>query len=87
MAENEKQTSPEAAQAASDVLDDGRTGNKSKTAAGSALAQAGKGGKQKQTSDTAASAASEVLQSDDTGEKSKRAAGSALAQAKSKKKK
>jgi hypothetical protein len=34
-----KTTSPKAAAAASDVLRDGRTGDKSKTAAGSALAQ------------------------------------------------
>ena len=38
MAEN-KSTSDEAASAASDVLQDGRTGDKSKTAAGSALSQ------------------------------------------------
>jgi hypothetical protein len=34
-----KTTSPKVASAASDVLRDGRTGDKSKTAAGSALAQ------------------------------------------------
>lgn len=34
-----KTTSPKAASAASDVLRDGRTGDKSKTAAGSALSQ------------------------------------------------
>ena len=34
-----KSTSDEAAAAASDVLRDGRTGDKSKTAAGSALSQ------------------------------------------------
>ncbi len=34
-----KSTSPKAAEAASDVLRDGRTGKKSKTAAGSALSQ------------------------------------------------
>lgn len=38
MATNEK-TGPKAAKAASDVLRDGRTGGKSKTAAGSALSQ------------------------------------------------
>lgn len=43
---NKKQTSPKAAKAASKVLRDGRTGKDSKTAAGSALAQAkGKGKK------------------------------------------
>jgi len=40
-----KTTSPKAAEAASDVLRDGRTGDKSKTAAGSALSQ--KEGKKK----------------------------------------
>ena len=39
MAKNTKQTSPQAASAASKVLRDGRTGKASKTAAGSALAQ------------------------------------------------
>lgn len=39
MAKNTKQTSPQAASAASNVLRDGRTGKASKTAAGSALAQ------------------------------------------------
>lgn len=42
MAVNRKQTSPRAAKAASAVLRDGRTGKASKTAAASALAQAGK---------------------------------------------
>jgi hypothetical protein len=37
---NDKETSPEAASDASDVLRDDRTGDKSKTAAGSALSQA-----------------------------------------------
>ncbi|EKT4087300.1 MULTISPECIES: hypothetical protein [Stenotrophomonas] len=44
MAKNE-QTSPKAAKAASAVLRDGRTGSKSKTAAGSALSQAPDKGK------------------------------------------
>lgn len=35
----DKKTSKKAASAASDVLNDGRTGKKSKTAAGSALSQ------------------------------------------------
>lgn len=39
MAANKKQTSAKAAKAASKVLGDGRTGKKSKTAAGSALSQ------------------------------------------------
>ncbi len=76
-----KQTSSEAARAASEVLRDGRTADDSKTAAASALSQAGEAGKNKQTSDEAASAASDVLQSDDHGRDSKKAAGSALSQA------
>lgn len=36
----DKKTGPEAAEAASKVLQDGRTGDDSKTAAGSALSQA-----------------------------------------------
>ena len=49
MAKNSKQTSEKAAHAASEVLNDGRTGKDSKTAAGSALSQKGssKGGKSK----------------------------------------
>lgn len=39
MAKGKYRTSPRAAQAASRVLQDGRTGSKSKTAAGSALSQ------------------------------------------------
>jgi hypothetical protein len=42
-----KTTSPKAATAASSVLRDGRTGDKSKTAAGSALSQAEGTGKGK----------------------------------------
>ena len=45
MAKNTKETSPKAAKAASSVLRDGRTGAKSKTAAGSALSQTPKGKK------------------------------------------
>ena len=78
-----RQTSPEAAEAASEVLRDGRTAENSKKAAASALSQAGEGGREKHTSDEAASAASEVLQSDDHGRDSKKAAGSALSQAES----
>lgn len=81
MSDNERNTSPEAASAASKVLRDGRTADESKTAAASALSQAGEGGKQKKTSEEAASTASEVLQRDDTGKNSKKAAGSALSQA------
>lgn len=40
-----KETSPKAAKAASQVLQDGRTGAKSKTAAGSAVSQKEKKGK------------------------------------------
>jgi hypothetical protein len=40
---NKKQTSTKAARAASKVLRDGRAGKASKTAAGSALSQKGKG--------------------------------------------
>jgi len=76
-----KHTSPEAAEAASKVLRDGRTADDSKKAAASALSQAGAGGKEKNTSNDAASAASDVLQSDDHGRNSKKAAGSALSQA------
>lgn len=42
----DKKTSDKAASASSDVLKDGRTGHKSKTAAGSALSQK-EGGKKK----------------------------------------
>ena len=76
----DKQTSDKAAGAASDVLQDGRTGDDSKSAAGSALSQAGEGGKDKQTGDDAASSASDVLSDEDTGKNSKTAAGSALSQ-------
>ncbi len=82
----EKHSSSKTADAASEVLGDGRTAEDSKRAAGSALSQAGKGGKKKHTDDAAATSASDVLQSDDTGKNSKSAAGSALSQAKSKKK-
>jgi hypothetical protein len=81
MANEKKQTTGKAASAASKVLRDGRTAKDSKTAAGSALAQADKKSK-KTTGDTAAKKASKVLQSDDTGKKSKTAAASALAKRK-----
>ncbi len=75
-----KQTSDEAASAASKVLRDGRTADDSKSAAGSAMSQAGEGGKSKSTGDDAASAASDVLKSDDHGRDSKKASGSALSE-------
>jgi hypothetical protein len=81
MANDEKRTSPRAAEAASDVLRDGRTADKSKSAAGSALSQVGEAGGDKSTSRQAASAASDVLQDESTGDKSKTAAASALSQA------
>jgi len=80
MAGKEKQTSPQAASAASDVLRDGRTSDESKSAAASALSQVGEGGDNKHTSDEVASTASEVMQDEDTGRKSKSAAASALSQ-------
>ena len=75
-----KQTSPEAASAASDVLRDGRTADDSKSAAGSALSQAGEGGRNKQAGEEAAGSASRTLQDEDTGPDSRKAAGSALSQ-------
>ena len=75
-----RQTSPEAAKAASQVLRDGEQDEKSKKAAASALSQAGEGGQQKHTSDEAASAAANVLQDDAEDRNSKKAAGSALSQ-------
>jgi hypothetical protein len=76
----EKHTSDEAAESASEVLQDGRTSDDSRSAAGSALAQAGEGGKDKQTGKDSASSASNVLRDDNTGEDSQSAAGSALSQ-------
>ncbi len=76
-----KTTSKKAATAASKTMQDRRTGDDSKSAAGSALSQAAKT-PAKSTGDAAASSASEVLQSEDTGAKSKTAAASALSQAK-----
>ncbi|MGA7731309.1 MAG: hypothetical protein WCD37_08555 [Chloroflexia bacterium] len=78
---NQKRTGEEAAEAASDVLQDGRTADKSKSAAASALSQAGEGGQNKSTGEQAASDAADVLRDDSTGQKSKKAAGSALSQA------
>ncbi len=85
MADKEKTTGPEAAKSASKVLKDGRTAKESKSAAGSALSKAGKGGARKRTGASAASAASGVVQDKDTSTKSKSAAGSTLSQAPSKK--
>lgn len=76
---SDKHTGKEAASDSSDVLRDGRTGDDSKTSAGSALSQADKGS-HKTTGDSAAGAASDVLRDDSTGDKSKTAAGSALSQ-------
>jgi hypothetical protein len=83
MADQERQTSPEAAEAASKVLRDGRTAEDSKSAAASALSQAGEAGRDKRTSGAAAEAASNVLRDEDTGRDSKTAAGSALSQVES----
>ncbi|MGI8787702.1 MAG: hypothetical protein ACR2HG_08090 [Pyrinomonadaceae bacterium] len=84
MATRDKKTSDKAAKDSSNVLRDGRTAAKSKTAAGSSLSQAG-GGK-KTTGAKAADKASKVLKDKESGAKSKTAAGSALAQKTSKKK-
>lgn len=75
----EKKTGKNAAAAASKTLQDGRTSQASKSAAGSALSQVKAGRK---TSTEAAHAASNVLQSRDTGKTSKKAAASTLAQKK-----
>ena len=81
-----KHTGKEAASDSSDVLQDGRTADDSKSAAGSALSQADKK-TDKSTSEEAAEKSSKVLQDDDTGDKSKSAAGSALSQKESDKSK
>lgn len=81
---NKKQTSKPAASKASKTLTNKSTGSKSKTAAGSALAQ--KNAPKKQTSSKAASAASKTLRDGRTSKASKSAAGSALSQAKKKNK-
>lgn len=84
MAVKSKRTSKDAAKASSKVLQDGRTAAKSKSAAGSALSQAGSS--KKATGAKAADKASKVLKDTASGAKSKKAAGSALAQKTSKKK-
>lgn len=75
----EKKTGKNAATAASKTLQDGRTSQASKSAAGSALSQVNAG---RRTGTKAAQAASDVLQSRETGKTSKRAAASTLAQKK-----
>ncbi|MBW3636407.1 MAG: hypothetical protein KY445_08075 [Armatimonadetes bacterium] len=80
-----KTTEPKAATAASKVLTDGRTAKASKSAAASALSQAGKPAK-KTTSPEVAAKASANLQSKDTGKNTKTASASALSQAKGSKK-
>lgn len=72
-----KKTSPKAATAASKTLKSPSTGAKSKSAAGSALAQSKT---KKVTSQKAATAASKTLRDGRTSAKSKSAAGSALSQ-------
>lgn len=84
MATKGKQTGKEASTASSKVLKDGRTAAKSKSAAGSALSQAG--ASKKTTGAKAADKASKVLKDKESGAKSKKAAGSALAQKTGKKK-
>jgi len=78
-----KKTGGKAAAAASRTLRSADTGKTSKTAAGSALAQAGTS---KRTAAKAATAASRTLRDGRTADASKSAAGSALAQAGTKKK-
>lgn len=78
-----KMTSPQAAAAASRVLNSPSTGNASKTAAGSALTQSRTRGES--TSPKAATAASQVLRDGRTSAASKTAAASALSQARGKK--
>lgn len=73
-----EQTGKKAASNASRTLQDESTGDKSKSAAGSALSQADASGKQ--TSEDAASNASDVLRDGRTSSSSKSAAGSALTQ-------
>jgi hypothetical protein len=81
MKDDEKNTSPEAASAAAKVMQDGRTSDRSKSVAASALSQAGEGGKEKSTSPEIAAEASDVLRDEDTGKRTKSAAASALSQA------
>jgi hypothetical protein len=75
---NKKITGKKAASSASKTLKCKSTGEKSKTAAGSALSQTK--APKKQTSPRAATAASKTLKDGRTSKTSKSAAGSALAQ-------
>lgn len=77
-----KSTKPKAAKKAATVLSSTSTGKKSKSAAGSALAQVSPA---KVTSKKVATTASKVLRDGRTSPASKTAAGSALSQAKAKK--
>ena len=79
---NKKVTGRRAASAASKTLRSKSTGNKSKTAAGSALSQ--RKAPKRRTSSKAATAASITLSDSRTSKPSKSAAGSALAQARKK---
>jgi hypothetical protein len=83
MAKN-KITGGKAASSASKALRSQETGDKTKTAAGSALSQTH--APKKSTSSAAASAASRVLRDGRTSKESKSAAASALAQKKPRKK-
>lgn len=78
-----KVTSPKVAKKASSNLKSSKTGKATKSASGSALAQAKT---KKVTSAKAATAASKVLRDGRTGNKSKSAAASALSQKPKKKK-
>ena len=79
---NKKVTGRRAASAASKTLRSKSTGNKSNTAAGSALSQ--RKAPKRQTATNAATAASKTLSDGRTSKSPKSAAGSALAQAKKK---
>lgn len=82
---NRKTTGAKAATAASKILTSQKTGQASKTAAGSALSQSKN--PKKTTGQKAAAAASKVLQDGRTAANSKSAAGSALSQTPSKSRK
>ena len=79
---NKKVTGRRAASSASKTLKNKSTGNKSKTAAGSALSQ--RKAPKRQTSSKAATAASKTLSDRRTSKTSKSAAGSALSQTRKK---
>ena len=80
---SQKTTSPAVATKAAKTLDSNETGDKSKSAAASALSQVEPG---KVTSEAAASDASDVLRDGRTADDSKSVAGSALSQTPGKKK-